>query len=67
MGDNNNKNAVPIFESYVYDFIEAPEEGLAGDPGGRPGSLGGPVAGQNPKFMVFTYQYIPPDPPEIDG
>ena len=67
MPDDKNKNRVPIFESYLYDF-EATKDALGGEGGGRPGMLGGPVGGENPKFRMFVYQFIPPpEVPEVDN
>ena len=48
----------PISVSYIYDFEEG-DMGLAGDGGGRPGTLGAPLGNRKPKFKVFTYPYIP--------
>ena len=64
MPENNDTNAgasqspTPIFVSFIYDFVKT-ETHLAGDPGGKPGTLGGPIGGQEPKFKVFTYQFMP--------
>jgi hypothetical protein len=69
MPDDKDKSPVPIFESYIYDFIKPTDGALTDDAlgggVGRPGELGGPLAGQDPKFRVFIYQYIPPKPPDI--
>lgn len=60
MPDNKDTNAegpVPIFVSFIYDFVP---DGLGGDAGGRPGTLGGTIGEQAPKFRVLTYQYTEP-------
>lgn len=56
-------SVLPIFESFIYDFDEA---AFAGDGSGRPGTIGGPIGGQNPRFRVLTYPFLPPSPPAID-
>jgi hypothetical protein len=62
---NETNNTPPIFVSYIYDF-EATKDAMGGEGGGRPGMLGGPIGEVEPKFTVFTYQYLPPPPvPEI--
>jgi len=63
---SNNESPAPIFVSFIYDFIKT-ETLLAGDSGGKPGTLGGPVGGQEPKFKVFTYQYVPMPAPNIEN
>jgi hypothetical protein len=60
----NDTGPDPIFESYIYEFTNS---GLGGDPGGRPGTIGGPVSGQDPKYRVLTYPFIPRQAPNIEG
>ena len=54
----SENDVTPILVSYIYDFMPG-DQGLAGDGGGRPGTLGGPLGDRVPKFKVFTYPYIP--------
>ena len=56
---------VPIFESFIYDFVAL--GGLGGDGTGKPGTIGGPIGGQEPKFRVLTYPFLPPPVPIIDN
>lgn len=49
----------PIFVSFLYDFMKGDAD-LGGDGGGRPGTLGGSISGQEPKYKIYTYQYLPP-------
>jgi hypothetical protein len=68
MADDQDKGGpMPIFESYVYDFIKPTGNDMSGEGGGRPGQIGGPVAKQDPKYRVLTYQYIEPKPPDIEN
>ena len=60
---SNDTARLPIFESFVYEFVNP---GLGGDPGGRPGTIGGPIGGQEPKYRVLTYQFTPSPTPNID-
>jgi hypothetical protein len=55
---HSDRGPTPIFVSYIYDFVET-DQGLGGDGGGRPGTLGGPIGQQTPKYKVFTYPFIP--------
>jgi hypothetical protein len=67
MPDDKDNGPVPIFVSYMYDF-EATKDAMGGDGPGRPGSLGGPIGEEKPKFTVLIYQYVPPPPAkEFDG
>ena len=51
----------PIFESFIYDFVGTETiTTLAGEPTGRPGTIGGPINNRPPKYRVFTYPFIPP-------
>jgi hypothetical protein len=54
----------PIFESFIYDFVKM---GLGGDGTGKPGTIGGPIGGQDPKFRVLTYPFMPPQVEDIEG
>lgn len=54
---------VPIFESFIYDFVPP---GMGGDGSGRPGSVGGKIGGKDPKFRVLTYPFLPPPVPDIE-
>jgi hypothetical protein len=56
----------PIFVSFVYDFVKMDPD-LGGDGGGRPGTIGGPISKQDPKYKVYTYQYLPPVGENIEG
>jgi len=67
MADDKNKGPLPIFESFIYDFVKPPGNEMSGEGGGRPGQIGGPVAGQDPRYRVLTYQYIEPKPPDIEN
>ena len=69
MPENNDANAgtgsgerddspAPIFVSFIYDFMKT-ESTLSGEPGGKAGTLGGPINGKDPVFKVFTYPFIP--------
>ena len=57
-GSGSDNDLTPISVSYIYDFQEG-DMGLAGDGGGRPGTLGGPLGERIPRYKVFTYPYIP--------
>jgi len=59
-----NAGPAPIFVSFIYDFVKA-DHTLGGDGGGRPGTIGGAVGGQEPKFKVFTYPHVPMPAPNI--
>lgn len=71
MAENNDKKGPgpqmptpdPIFESFIYDFVKP---GLAGDGGGRPGTIGGPIGGKDPVFRVLTYPFLPHQAPDIE-
>lgn len=54
----------PIFESFIYEFVKT---GLGGEVGGRPGTIGGPIGGQDPKYRVLTYPFLPPPVPDIEN
>jgi len=54
---------VPIFESFIYDFVKP---GMGGDGTSRPGTIGGPIGDKHPKFRVLTYPFLPPPVPNID-
>jgi len=54
----------PIFESFIYDFVK---EGLMGDGTGKPGTIGGPIGNQEPKFRVLTYPFLPRPVPDIEN
>jgi hypothetical protein len=56
---------VPIFESFIYDFV--PPGSMGGDGTGKPGTIGGPIGGQDPKYRVLTYPFLPPPVPIIDN
>lgn len=64
--ESGSRNVVPapIFESFIYDFVNP---GLGGDPGGKPGTIGGQIGGQDPKFRVLTYPFMPPQLPDIEN
>ncbi|HEV8427524.1 MAG TPA: hypothetical protein VGQ41_06400 [Pyrinomonadaceae bacterium] len=62
--NNDDKGPTPIFVSFIYDFVKE-EPILGGEGGGRPGTLGGPVGERDPKFKVFTYQFVPMPAPDI--
>jgi len=66
MPENNNTKAGPdpIFVSFIYDFVKT-ETTVSGEPGGKPGTLGGPLGEQEPRFKVFTYQYMATPAPNI--
>ena len=56
----------PILESFIYDFVGTETiTTLAGEPTGRPGTIGGPINNRLPKYRVFTYPFIPPRGPNI--
>ena len=52
----------PIFESFIYEFLNG---GLGGGVG-RPGTIGGPIGEQMPKYRVLTYPFLPPQVPDIE-
>lgn len=54
---------LPIFESFIYEFEDM--SGLSGGPG-RPGTIGGPIAGKAPKYRVLTYPFLLPELPDIE-
>jgi hypothetical protein len=64
MPDDKNKGPVPIFESYLYDF-EKTKDKLGGEGGGRPGSLGGAIGEESPKYRMLIYQFIPKEMKEV--
>lgn len=61
---SRDQDPAPIFVSFIYDFVRT-ETGLGGDSGGRPGTIGGPIRDQDPKYKVFTYPFIPTRGPNI--
>ena len=64
--DSHGQGPTPIFVSFIYDFVKA-DPALGGDGSGRPGTIGGPVGEQEPRFKVFTYQHTPLPAKNIEG
>ena len=61
---SQNEGPTPIFESFIYEIVKT-NTGLGGDTG-KPGTLGGAIGGQEPKYRVLTYPFIPPQVPDIE-
>jgi hypothetical protein len=57
-----SQDMAPIFESFVYEFFNT---GLGGGVG-RPGTIGGPIDEQMPKYRVLTYPFLPRQVPDIE-
>ena len=61
-----DRGPTPIFVSYIYDFVGTDTgTGMAGDGGGRPGTIGGPIDDREPMYTVYTYPFLPPTGPDI--